>query len=82
MAAILAGRYRRGTGGPVYYFDGVHAGTLIAGNSGVNSALDDAGVDAAQVIPTGSFDVIQAYLEGRDLARANQIASAVVDALP
>lgn len=70
-------RIRRGTGGPTYYFDGVGAGTLISGGSGINAILDGLGEPAADVLSTADFDALQAYFQGRDIARAEQIASYV-----
>jgi hypothetical protein len=70
-------RIRRGTGGPTYFFDGVGAGTIIPGNSGINATMDDLGEPAPDVLPAGDFDNLQAYFQGRDIARAEQIASYV-----
>ncbi len=39
--------------------------------------MDDLGEPAPDVLPAGDFDNLQAYFQGRDIARAEQIASYV-----
>lgn len=58
-------RIRRGSGGPVYYFDGVGAPSLIVGNSGINAILDNLGEPAAVVLSVSDFDDLKAFFDAR-----------------
>lgn len=76
--AAFPRRIRRGSGGDVYYFDGVHAGTILPAGSGIGTIMAGLGDGVPYgELSAADFDAIQSYFEGRDRARANQIASAV-----
>lgn len=69
-------RVQRG-GGQSYYFDGVHAMTLLGGGIGGILAADP-GFDLPLVqLSTADFDALQDYLQARDTVFAQQIANAV-----
>lgn len=74
MAATVPVRVRRGTG--LYYlWDGVHAMTELGG--GIGTILTGPLSFPTVTLTNTEFDDLQAYLEGRDIFFAQQIADAV-----
>ena len=69
-------KVQRGTG-TVYYWDGVHAMSTLAGGVGTIMNTLAGGTLEVYVLSTGDWDALQSYLQGRDIAVAQQIASYV-----
>ncbi len=70
-------KVRNGSGGTVYYWDGVHAMTTLAGGVGTVMNTLAGGTLEVYELTTTDFAALQSYLQGRDIAVAQQIASYV-----